>query len=146
MEVAMRGVARPFKVVLASLAAAAFMSCSNPVSNGNSNSNSAVPAATPAGTSNTNKAKASPAATASPGSGVIDVTSTPPGAAVILVRVDEGGSGNPERKGATPVTIRGVAPGKYSVTLEKTGFKFFQKEILVNENKTVKIAANLKRG
>src|SRR5262249_54662364 len=142
----MQGVTTLLKVILASLAAALFVSCNSPVNDSSKGSNNARPAPTTAATSNANKAKASPAPTASPAGGVIDVTSTPSGAAVVLVRVDEGGSGNPERKGSTPVTISPVAPGKYSVTLEKTGFKFFQKEIVVKENKTSKIAANLKRG
>jgi len=142
----MQGVNRLLKLILASLAATLLVSCNSPVNNSSKGSGNAVPAAATPAISNANKAKASPAATASPAGGSIDVTSTPPGAAVILVRVDEGGSGSPERKGSTPVTISGVAPGKYSVTLEKSGFKFFQKEIVVKENKTSKIAANLKRG
>jgi|SRR5262249_17037152 len=142
----MQGVAPSFKVVLAFMAAALFISCGSPVNNAGNSSSSAVPGATPAATSNANKGKASPSPSVSPGGGVIDVTSTPPGAAVILVRVDEGGSGNPERKGSTPATISGVAPGKYSITLEKAGFKFFQKEITVKENQTSKVTANLKRG
>ncbi len=148
----MQGVTPSFKVIIASLAAAFLMGCNSSGNNTGNNSNTsnrsnnAAPGATSAATSNANNAKASPAPTASPAGGIIDVTSTPPGAAVILVRVDEGGSGNPERKGSTPVTIRGVAPGKYSITLEKTGFKFFQKEIEVRDHKTSKIAGNLKRG
>lgn len=135
-----------FKAVLASLAAALFVSCGSPVNNASNSSNNAALSTSPAAASNVNKAKASPSPTASVGGGVIDVASTPPGAAVILVRVDEGGSGIPERKGSTPVSITGVAPGKYSITLEKTGFKFFQREVVVKEDKTSKIAANLKRG
>ena len=63
-----------------------------------------------------------------------------------MVREDEGSSGIPERKASTPTTIMGLAPGKYTITLEKSGFRYFQKEVAVKANKTVKITASLKRG
>ena len=65
---------------------------------------------------------------------------------MVMIREEEGSSGDPERKGSTPVMISGVAPGKYSINLEKPGFKPFQKEVEVKEAKTVKITATLKRG
>jgi len=105
-------------------------------------------------TANTNRA-ASPANSNSPAaasaakdqstSGSIEVTSTPPGAKVLLVSTGEGGAGEPQSKGLTPTTISGLAPGKYTVDLEKPGFRFFQKEIEVKAGSTVKVAAALKK-
>jgi hypothetical protein len=94
--------------------------------------------------SNANNAAPAPARAASPAGAAIEVTSTPSGASVVLIRQEDGGSGSPERKGSTPVTITGLAPAKYSIILEKTGFKYFQKDVEVKEGKTVKLAAHLK--
>jgi hypothetical protein len=138
-----------FRIIIAALVTAILVGCSSPGNDSQNNHNKAAASPTvPVISSITNANKASPAAAParSPAGGVIVVTSTPPDAIVVLVREEEGSSGNPERKGATPVTISGVAPGKYSITLEKTGYRYFQKEVEVKENKTVKIAANLKRG
>lgn len=137
-----------FKVMIASLVTALIVGCNSPGNNNRNNHNKAEASPTvPVMSSVTNANKGSAVATpARSPAGVIVVTSTPPDAIVVLVREEEGSSGNPERKGATPVTINGVAPGKYSITLEKTGYRYFQKEVEVKENKTVKIAANLKRG
>src|SRR6266850_1732233 len=63
--------------------------------------------------------------------GNIEVTSVPPGARVLLVSTDVGGAGEPQSKGSTPVTITDLQPGKYTVDLEKPGYKFFQKEVEV---------------
>lgn len=77
--------------------------------------------------------------------GSIDVTSTPPGARVLLVATDEGGAGEPQARGLTPITISGLKPGKYTVDLEKPGYRFFQKDATVKEGKTVRINATLKK-
>ena len=77
--------------------------------------------------------------------GSIEVTSVPPGARVLLVSTDAGGAGEPQSKGSTPVTIAGLQPGKYTVDLEKPGYKFFQKEAEVKPGKTLKINATLKK-
>jgi len=77
--------------------------------------------------------------------GTIDVSSTPPGAQVLLIATDEGAAGEPQRKGTTPTTITGVQPGKYTVDLEKPGYRFFQKEIVVKQGVTTKISATLKK-
>ena len=77
--------------------------------------------------------------------GSIEVTSVPPGARVLLVSTDVGGAGEPQSKGLTPITITGLQPGKYTVDLEKPGYKFFQKEIEVGLGKTVRINATLKK-
>ena len=77
--------------------------------------------------------------------GSIEVVSAPPGARVLLVPNDESGAGEPQAKGVTPTTITGLAPGKYTVDLEKPGYRFFQKEIVVMEDKTTNVSAALKR-
>ena len=77
--------------------------------------------------------------------GTIEVSSVPPGARVLLISNDESGAGEPQPKGSTPTTITGIQPGKYTVDLEKQGYKFFQKEITVKKGSTVKISATLKK-
>jgi hypothetical protein len=79
------------------------------------------------------------------GTGSIEVTSTPPGARVLLVSVDDGGAGEPQPRGVTPTTITGVYPGKYTVDLEKPGYRFFQRDVVVKENVTAKVKATLRK-
>ncbi|MFY9610891.1 MAG: PEGA domain-containing protein [Blastocatellia bacterium] len=79
------------------------------------------------------------------GTGSIEVTSTPAGARVLLVSIDEGGAGEPQPRGVTPTTITGVYPGKYTVDLEKPGYRFFQKDVVVKESVTVKVKATLRK-
>lgn len=78
--------------------------------------------------------------------GSIEVNSTPPGAKILLVSIDESGAGEPQTKGLTPTTISGLSPGKYTVDLEKPGYKFFQKEVTVKAGTTAKVTASLKKG
>jgi len=73
------------------------------------------------------------------------VSSVPPGARVLLISNDESGAGEPQSKGLTPTTITGIEPGKYTVHLERPGYKFFQKEITVKAGSTVKVNGNLKK-
>lgn len=97
---------------------------------------------------NASQSKANENVTAKPEqktTGSIDVASTPPGARVLLVATDEGGAGEPQPKGITPITITGLAPGKYTVDLEKPGYKFSQKEVKVKAGATAKVAAALKK-
>jgi hypothetical protein len=77
--------------------------------------------------------------------GTIEVSSVPPGARVLLISNDESGAGEPQSKGLTPTTITGIQPGKYTVDLEKPGYRFFQKEIKVKKGATAKISATLKK-
>lgn len=109
----------------------------------NSNQSSANANASQARAANDNAppAKLSPAA----GTGSIEVTSAPPGARVLLVPSDEGGASEPQPHGITPTTITGVHPGKYTVDLEKPGYRFFQKDIVVKANGTVKVNAALRK-
>ena len=81
-----------------------------------------------------------------PGLGGIKVGSRPMGATIILISEDEGGaSGRPQVRGATPTTITDIAPGKYTVHLELTGYKAFQKSIEVKADETASVTADLKR-
>jgi len=77
--------------------------------------------------------------------GTIEVSSVPPGARVLLISNDEGGAGEPQPKGLTPTTIADIQPGKYTVDLERPGYKFFQKEITVKAGSTTKVNASLKK-
>ena len=77
--------------------------------------------------------------------GSIEVSSSPPGARVLLVQNDEAGASEPQARGVTPTTITGLKPGKYTVDLEMPGHKFFQKEINVKAGSVSKVAANLKK-
>lgn len=77
--------------------------------------------------------------------GTIEVTSAPSGARVLLIAIDEDTAGEPQSKGLTPATITGVKPGKYTVDLEKPGYRFFQKEITVKKGSTVRVNATLKK-
>jgi len=77
--------------------------------------------------------------------GTIEVSSVPPGARVLLISNDEGGAGEPQPKGLTPTTITDIQPGKYTVDLERPGYKFFQKEIVVKKGTITKVSASLKK-
>lgn len=77
--------------------------------------------------------------------GTIEVSSVPPGAQVLLISTDGDTAGEPQSKGSTPTMISGVKPGKYTVDLEKQGFRFFQKEIVVRRGATTKVAATLRK-
>jgi len=61
------------------------------------------------------------------------------------VSTDEGGAGEPKSKGLTPTSITGLQPGKYTVDLEKPGYRFFQKEVVVKEGVVTKVNASLKK-
>ena len=77
--------------------------------------------------------------------GTIVVTSIPSGARVLLVPTDEGGAGEPQPRGLTPTTITGLHPGKYTVHLERPGYRFFQKEIQVKAGTVAKVNPTLKK-
>ena len=118
----------------------------------NRNANTAQANSSPANSSpaNSSQAKSSQTNSSKPSqpdqstTGSIEVTSTPPGARVLLISM-EGGAGEPQSKGASPTTITGLQPGKYTVDLEKPGYKFFQKEVDVKPGKTMKVNASLKK-
>ncbi|HYL98893.1 MAG TPA: PEGA domain-containing protein [Blastocatellia bacterium] len=77
--------------------------------------------------------------------GTIEVRSTPPGAAVMLLSRAEDSVGAPEPKGTTPAMITGVTPGKYMVDVEMNGYRYYQKEIDVKVGATVRVSATLKK-
>jgi hypothetical protein len=111
---------------------------------GNSNSSAANSSA------NSNAAQTHTANSNSPGTvqsntGSIDVSSTPPGARVLLVLEDEGGAGEPQPRGITPTVITGVYPGKYTVHLEMPGYRYSQQSVQVKAGSSVKITRTLKR-
>ncbi len=115
-------------------------SCASPTSETNNNS---TPAASP-GTA--------PAASPAPiteseatATGGIKIESTPVGAEVLLITEAVGGAGPPEPRGTTPTTITDLAPGTYTVHLEKPGYKFYQKSVQVKPGKTSTITATLKK-
>lgn len=112
----------------------------------NNNQRSANANAAQSNTSQSNSlpAKPSPQPAAST-KGTIEVNSVPPGAKVLLVSTDEAGAGEPQSKGLTPTTITGLQPGKYTVDLEKPGYRFFQKEVVVKEGAIAKVNAVLKK-
>jgi hypothetical protein len=107
----------------------------------NSNQPSVNANGTPSNSSRTKPSQLANEAT----TGTIEVTSVPAGARVLLISTEEGTAGEPQPKGLTPATITGVQPGKYTVDLEKPGYKFFQKEIVVKEGATTKVSASLKK-
>jgi len=107
----------------------------------NTNQPSVNANATPSNSSQTNPPQQPNQST----TGTIEVSSVPPGARVLLISTDGGGAGEPQQKGSTPTTITGVQPGKYTVDLEKQGYRFFQKELTVKKGATVKISATLKK-
>jgi len=127
-------------------ASTATLACSNQPPNNNNNANAR--GANSNAQSNAIKSTASQnkAVQQSATTGSIEVNSTPPGAKVLLVSTDETGAGEPQPKGLTPTTISGLSPGKYTVDLEKPGYKFFQKEVTVKAGTTAKVTASLKKG
>lgn len=115
----------------------------------NNNQRGANAANASAAQSNTSQSNSSPAkpSTQPPVStrGTIQVTSVPPGAKVLLVSTDETGAGEPQSKGLTPTSITGLQAGKYTVDLEKPGYRFFQKEVVVKEGAITKVNATLRK-
>lgn len=79
-----------------------------------------------------------------PESGRLEINSEPAGAVILLIPELEGEAKGPQQRGQTPATIE-VAPGKYTVHLEKPGYGYFQKEVEVKPNETIKIEAKLKK-
>ncbi|HET8676613.1 MAG TPA: PEGA domain-containing protein [Blastocatellia bacterium] len=77
--------------------------------------------------------------------GSIRVESTPAGAEVLLKNESAGGASPPESRGTTPMTITDLAPGAYTVHLEKPGYKFFQKSVDLKPGATATVKATLKK-
>lgn len=141
---------KPLLISLVSLLAFSLLACtaSQPGSGGGRTSNapaSNTNAQTSAGSAVSPSRNANQPTAVPTGTGSIEVTSTPPGARVLLVSVDEGGAGEPQPRGVTPTTITGVYPGKYTVDLEKPGYRFFQRNVVVKENVTAKVNAKLRK-
>lgn len=125
----MKNLSRIFVITSLAFALASLAACARP----------------PAGESkNANAQKGQEKPTQTEPTGAIEATSTPSGAQVILIEITEAGAGEPKPRGVTPTTIT-IPPGKYTVHFEKTGYRFFQKEINVKENQRVKVAASLRK-
>src|SRR5215510_1086338 len=129
-----------FRALLFSLGLTIVTSCSSPPANSNQtstnrNTNTAVSNSQANSNLQTNQSL----------KGSIEVSSVPPGARVLLISDDESGAGEPQSKGLTPTTITGIEPGKYTVHLERPGYKFFQKDITVKAGSTVKVNGTLKK-
>jgi len=135
----MRHTPRVLILLLAVVNVALLIACTTPpTANSNqpaANANTAPPASS--------QAKPQQPDTSTTGS--IEVTSAPPGARVILIATGDDTASEPQSKGSTPTTITGVRPGKYTVDLEKTGYRFFQRNVEVKAGKAVKINATLKK-
>ena len=127
-------------VLILGLGSAIHLACAMPPP-ANRNQSSANANATPSNSSQT-KASEQPKQSTT---GTIEVISVPAGARVLLIATDDDSAGEPQTRGLTPTTITGVKPGKYTVDLEKQGFRYFQKEVTVKNGATVKINATLKK-
>ena len=110
----------------------------------NSNQRTANANSANASQSNTSQSKPSQQPAQST-TGSIEVISNPPGARVLLISNDEGGAGEPQSKGLTPTMITGVAPGKYTVHLERPGYRFSQDNVEIKAGQTIKINKFLKK-
>ena len=145
------GMKKLFGVLLKAFAAvglAATMACTASPTTGNNNQTGGNTSTQPSANSNAAQSQ-STADNAAPkaeqaGTGSIEVKSAPPGARVILISLDEEGA-QPEQKGSTPTTLTGIPVGKYTIDIEKPGYKFYQKNIKVQENKTVQVSAPLQK-
>lgn len=120
---------RIFAIASLAFALASLLACARPPAGESKNTNAQKPQEKPSQTEPTC---------------AIEATSVPSGAQVILIEITESGAGEPKPRGVTPTTIT-IPPGKYTVHFEKTGYKFFQKEINVKLNETVKVAASLRK-
>lgn len=98
------------------------------------------------GAANRPQAQTTPAQTETrPLTGSIKVASRPSGADVLLIPEDESGAEPPQPRGSTPAIITELAPGKYAVHLEKSGYTPFQKSVEVKAGETTLVTADLKR-
>jgi hypothetical protein len=115
-----------------------------------SNSNTATGNTTPGNENVAKRVIANPANTnaatqSKPGTGSIEVGSVPPGAGITLVPTTADGDGTPLSYGPTPATINDLAPGKYTVNLNKNGYKTFKQEVEVKADQSVRVKALLKQ-
>jgi len=117
-----------------------------PANNNVRNANAANTGGAQSNSSQSNSSPAKPAAQpAASTKGTIEVNSVPSGAKVLLISTDEAGAGEPQSKGLTPTSITGLQPGKYTVHLEKQGYRFFQKEVGVKAGAITRVSTTLKK-
>jgi len=146
LEISMQKVYRITIVSLFVLALAAMAGCATPPAEGSRNADATArsqPEENPSQPKVANEG--TPTSQQHEGTGDIEVKSDPPGAQVILIEVDDAGAGSPKPRGVTPTTLEDLAEGKYTVHLERPGYKSFQKNVKVVANETVKVTAKLKK-
>ena len=90
-----------------------------------------------AGATDTPVAGAAPAPAAAQGDGALVIDSRPAGASVTL----DGRSA-----GVTPLTIEGVAPGRYTVRMERAGYRAVSTTVEVKAGERARVAARLEGG
>ncbi|MEN3332781.1 MAG: hypothetical protein V7641_2146 [Blastocatellia bacterium] len=115
-----------------------------------SNSNTATGNATPDNANVTKRVIANPANTnvaaqSKPGTGSIEIGSIPSGAGITLVPTSPDSDGAPQSYGPTPATINDLSPGKYTVNLNKNGYKPFRQDVEVKADSMVRVKALLKK-
>lgn len=135
-----------FRILIISILGLALAACATPPAEENKNAGAVDQRSQPASDSSQPKVATDGTPPPMEGVGSIDVKSNPPGAQVILIEEDDAGAGAPKPRGVTPTTVTGLDAGKYTVHLELPGYKFYQKNVTVEANKTVKINAILKKG
>lgn len=136
----MKQTPRVFMMLFLGASFAIQMACA-PAPPANTNQPSVNANSTPSNSSQT-KASEHPSQSTT---GTIEVISVPPGARVLLIATDGDTAGEPQLRGTTPTTITGVQPGKYTVHLERPGYRSFQKDITVRKGSSVKISATLRK-
>ncbi|HJQ69936.1 MAG TPA: PEGA domain-containing protein [Blastocatellia bacterium] len=138
----MRKTAGVLTLVFLLTTALGLLSCARPASDtGNRN----APAAANDNSPPTPSPGTTPARSEASELGSIRVESTPAGAEVLLITEAVGGAGPPEPRGTTPTTITDLAPGKYTIHLEKPGYKFFQKSVELKPGATATVTATLRK-
>lgn len=130
---------------LFALALVAFAACATPPAEENKNATTNARSQADGNSSQPKVANEGTPASQHEGTGSIEVKSDPPGAQVILIENDDAGAGAPKPRGVTPTTLTDLAEGKYTVHLERPGYKYFQKNVKVMADKTVKITAKLQK-
>ena len=127
----------------------AFAACSS-ASNSNTATGNAATGNSATGNANgtkrviANPANTNAAAQTKPGTGSIEIASIPLGAGITLIPTSPDCDGAPRSYGPTPATVNDLAPGKYTVNLNKNGYKPFQQEVEVKADTVVRVKALLK--
>lgn len=127
------------------VATAVLVACANPPAEENKNADTSVRSAQQSNSSEPKVLRENTPTAQVEGPGDIEVNSDPPGAQVLLIEENEAGTSPPKPRGVTPTKITGLPAGKYTVHLEKPGYKYYQKNVKVVPNQTVKVNTKLKK-